>query len=75
MTYEVVYLYPARPTIERLDGQRHLSAHFGHITHLSSADRQSLAAGTTEIMHTPSGTDLAGEAERFYQAIAPLCDH
>jgi 5,10-methylenetetrahydromethanopterin reductase len=89
----------AQVNSERPEDQRHLSVHFGHITHLSSAGRQgfaamgdskpwfgwvgdaeavrerarqSLAAGTTEIMYTPSGADLLGEIERFYQALEPL---
>lgn len=81
---------------ERPEGERHLSVHFGHITHLSEADRRgiaamgehlpwfgwvaeeeglrtlaakSAAAGTTELMYTPSGSDVVGEAERFYRAL------
>jgi len=84
---------------ERPEGQRHLAAHFGHVTHLNAADRRALAArgddlpwfgwvgaadavlqraaesaaaGTTEILYTPAGDDLFGQAESFYGAVASL---
>jgi 5,10-methylenetetrahydromethanopterin reductase len=30
------------------------------------------AAGTTELLYTPAGDDLIGEAERFYEALKPV---
>jgi len=34
----------------------------------------SAAAGSTEILYTPAGQDLLGEAERFYDAVSSLQD-
>jgi 5,10-methylenetetrahydromethanopterin reductase len=33
---------------------------------------QTAAAGTTELLYTPAGDDLIGEAERFYAALQPV---
>jgi 5,10-methylenetetrahydromethanopterin reductase len=34
----------------------------------------SASAGTTELLYTPAGDDLIGEAERFYEVMKPLQD-
>ncbi len=86
---------------ERPEGERHLSVHYGHVTHLSDADRRALAAfgddipwhgwvgdaeaarqraeesaesGTTELLYTPTGDDLLGQAEAFYRAVESVKD-
>jgi 5,10-methylenetetrahydromethanopterin reductase len=44
----------------------------GSAEDLRKRAEQSAAAGTTELLYTPAGDDLVGEAERFYEALQPL---
>ena len=46
----------------------------GSAEDLRKRAEQSAAAGTTELLYTPAGDDLIGEAERFYEAMKPLQD-
>ena len=92
-------VWRARIEEERPEGERHLAAHYGHVTHLSTADRLALdtfggevpwhgwvddaagilqraeasaAAGVTELVYTPAGPDLPGQAEAFLEAARPV---
>ena len=40
--------------------------------HMLARARESEAAGATEILYTPAGDDLVGQAEAFYAALRPL---
>ena len=84
---------------ERPEGERHLSVHEGHCSHVVEKDRHvfdalgddvawlgwvgspeevrkraeaSAAAGVTEVLYTPTGTDVPREVHAFYEALRPL---
>ena len=44
----------------------------GEAEDLRKRGEATAAAGTTELLYTPAGDDLIGEAERFYEAMKPL---
>ena len=44
----------------------------GDAADLRARAEATAAAATTEILYTPAGDDLIGEAERFYEALQPL---
>jgi 5,10-methylenetetrahydromethanopterin reductase len=46
----------------------------GSAEELRKRAEASASAGTTELLYTPAGDDLIGEAERFYEAMKPLQD-
>jgi len=44
----------------------------GEASDLRERAKAAADSGTTELLYTPAGDDLLGEAERFYEALAPL---
>jgi len=44
----------------------------GEAEEIRKRAEQSAAAGSTELLYTPAGDDLIGQAETFYEAVKPV---